>query len=66
MWRKEDVIRKLKDDQGKESLRDYAVRIGCTASLLSEVYNDLREPSPKLIEHLGLVRETIYREKRWR
>lgn len=69
MWRREEVIEKLKEDQGDDSLRGYAARIGCTASYLSQVYNGVREPSEKLLDHLNLERETvtIYKPKRrWR
>ena len=63
------MINRLKEDQGDDSLREHAARIGCTASYLSQVYNGVREPSGKLLDHLGLERETItiYRPKRrWR
>ena len=66
MWRREDVVQKLKEDQGKQSLRQYAETLGCSASLLSQVYNGMREPSEELLNRLNLERETIvvYKPKR--
>lgn len=79
MWRKEDmdesldqdgVIAKLREDQGDESLRNYADRVGCTASYLSQVCNGVRPPSDSLLDHLNLERRVIYVPKsgkrRWR
>jgi transcriptional regulator with XRE-family HTH domain len=69
MWRREDVIEKLRKDQGTRSLREYADVVGCSASLISQVYSGTREPSEELLDRLNLERETItvYKSKRrWR
>lgn len=70
MWRKDDVIEKLKEGQGKDSLRAYARTIGCSAAYLSDVYNGKREPGPKLLDHLDLERKEIktvtYQKRRWK
>lgn len=69
MWRKEEVVEKLKEDQGEQSLREYAHTVGCSASYLNDVYSGRREPGPKLLDHLNLERKetVIYVQKRrWR
>lgn len=79
MWRKEDVdesleqdqvLAELQKDQGDDSLRNYANRIGCSASYLHQVYNGVRPPSDTLLNHLNLERRVIYVRKtdnrRWR
>ncbi len=70
MWRKEEVIQKLRGAQGNQSLRSYARSIGCSAAYLSDVYLGKRNPGPKFLDHLGLERETVttvtYRKRRWR
>jgi len=71
MWRREDVVKKLRDEQGERSLRKYAVSIGCSVSYLSEVYNGTRDPGEKLLNHLGLecqkiVTVTYVPKRRWR
>lgn len=68
MWRKDDVVEKLRKEQGERPLREYASAIGCSAATLSLVYTGKREPAKKLLDHLNLECETvktkIYREKR--
>jgi hypothetical protein len=68
MWRKEDVIKKLKTQQGKDSLRSYARSIGCSAAYLSDVYRGNREPGPLILDHLDLEKtvtvKTEYRRRR--
>ena len=70
MWRKEDVVEKLHEEQGERSLRSYATAIGCSASYLSDVYNGKREPGPKLLDHLDLERKEVttvtYVKRRWK
>ena len=55
MWRKEDVIEKLRKEQGERPLRDYATEIGCSAATLSQIYNNNRDPGDKILDHLGLT-----------
>lgn len=70
MWRKEDIISKLKQDQGERSLRAYAASIGCSAAYLSDVYRNRRDPGPKLLRHLNLQRKSVttvtYIERKWK
>lgn len=70
MWRKEDVIQKLREDQGKLPLRKYAQVVGCSTTSIAQVYNGTREPSEKILDHLNLEREivVVYRPKqrRWK
>lgn len=65
MWRKEDVIKKLKADQGTRSLRQYAAAIGCSTSNIAQTYSGAREPSKQLLDYLNLEKEEVqYREKK--
>jgi hypothetical protein len=74
MWRKEDVVQKLQEGQGHDqSLRSYANQIGCSAAYLSDIYNGLRDPGPKILDHLNLtatkittVTYTPKESKKWR
>lgn len=71
MWRKEDVIEKLREDQGDRSLRKYATAIGCTAAYLSDIYNNRRDPGPMILDHLNLTANkvttvTYTEKKKWR
>ena len=71
MWRKEDVIEKLREDQGNRSLRTYATVIGCTAAYLSDIYNNRRDPGPMILDHLNLTANkvttvTYTEKKKWR
>jgi hypothetical protein len=68
MWRREDVIEKLKKRQGSRSLRTYAKDIGCSPAYLSSVYNGQREPGKAILDHLNLeeIVTVAYRERRWR
>lgn len=70
MWRKEDVVRKLQEDQGEQSLRSYARSLGCSAAYLSDVYRGRRDPGPKLLARLNLERKAVttvtYQKRRWK
>lgn len=70
MWRKEDVIEKLRQDQGTRSLRTYAKDIGCSAAYISDIYNNRRDPGDLVLKHLGLQAEKVttvtYTERKWR
>lgn len=69
MLRKEEVIKKLKEDQGTRSLREYAPMLGYSASYLNDVYSGRREPSSKLLDHLNLERVqiiTYVTKRRWK
>jgi hypothetical protein len=69
MWRKEDVIEKLRQDQGTRTLREYAGIVGCSAGYLNDVYHNRRDPGSKILDHLkiDLVTTVAYTPKRkWR
>ena len=70
MWRKDEVVEMLRKKQGKDSLRKFAGRVGCSAAYLSDVYRGKRDPGPKLLDHLNLQREEVvtvtYVKRRWR
>ena len=70
MWRKEDVIEKLKEDQGERSLRAYATAIGCSPAYLSDIYNNRRDPGKMVLDHLNItatkVTTVTYTERKWR
>ena len=66
---KENIVRLLRERQGTQSLRAYARSLNCSAAYLSDVYADKREPGPKLLEALGIAKETKIIRKtiyRWR
>lgn len=65
------MIEKLRQEQGDRPLRDYAEEIGCSASTLSQIYNNNRDPGDKILDHLNLtankITQVVYTEKRkWR
>lgn len=70
MWRREDVIEKLKEEQGERPLRDYAEEIGCSAATLSQIYNNNRDPGDLVLKHLNLTANKVttvtYTERKWR
>jgi len=72
MWRKEDVIKQLKDEQKAKtlSLRAYAKTLCVSPSYLSDVYGGRRDPGPALLDHLELERKVVttvtYVKRRWR
>jgi len=72
MWRKEDVIKQLQDEQKakKLSLRAYAKSLRVSPSYLSDVYRGRRDPGPVLLDHLELDRKVVttmtYVKRRWR
>lgn len=70
MWRREDVIEKLRQKQGDRPLRDYAAEVGCSTATLSQLYNNNRDPGEKILKHLGLtatkVTTVTYTPKKWR
>ena len=69
MWRKEDVVKKLRSEQGEQSLRSYATVIGCSAPYLSDIYRGRRDPGPKILKRFGLQKQTktvvTYTKRRW-
>lgn len=80
MWRKEDMEEKPENEvspelqgaideaRGAQNLRAYAQTVNVSASYLSQVYNGVRPPSKKLLDHLDLERQVTYvkKKRRWR
>jgi hypothetical protein len=72
MWRKDDVVKQLQDEQKakKLSLRSYAKSLRVSPSYLSDVYRGRRDPGPALLDHLELDRKVVttvtYVKRRWR
>lgn len=53
-----DPISIIRENMIGKSLRSYALELGISAAYLSDVLNDKREPGPKILDALGLERET--------
>ncbi len=74
MWRKEDMdenTKKEADPEVKQAIdeaRSSDNLSGVNASYVSQVYNGLRPPSEKLLDHLNLERRIIYvkKKRRWK
>jgi lambda repressor-like predicted transcriptional regulator len=71
MWRREDIIERLKKQQGDRSIRDYAAEIGCSAATLSQIYNNKRDPGKLILDHLDIIQNKItvviyVPKRRWR
>jgi hypothetical protein len=67
---REEVIEKLKKNQGEQSMRSYASTLGCSAAYISDVYAGKRDPGPLLLDTLGLECKVeitkTYQKRRWR
>lgn len=57
----EDVIATLKQRQGNRTNVDMARELGVTKAYLGDLYMGRRTPGPAILEHLGMVKETVYR-----
>lgn len=55
-----EVRKLLQKRQGKETQVAYAKRIGISPAYLSDIYAGKRDPAKKVLDYLGLKRETIY------
>lgn len=60
-----EVITMLKAKQGRQSMREFAKVLGCSAPYLSDIYRGNRDPGPLILNYLGLEkvvkREITYR-----
>lgn len=54
--RHEQVIKLMRAKQGDRSLREFGVEVDCSAAYLSDIYAGKRQPGPKILKPLGLVR----------
>jgi hypothetical protein len=67
---RKQVIEKLREAQGGDSLRIFGERIRASAPYLSDIYLGRRTPGPKILSFLGLekiqmrVSEPKYRKAR--
>lgn len=71
MWRKEDVIQRLKEKQkhGNMSLRALAKSANCTAAYISDIYNGNRNPGEKILDYLDISTQEIdykIKERKWK
>jgi transcriptional regulator with XRE-family HTH domain len=59
---RDGIIRFLKKEQGKRSLRTFAKDIGVSVSYLSDLYLGRRDPGPAILERFGMWKEvkTVY------
>ena len=53
---REAITQKLRKGQGAMSLQDYAKRLGCSATYLSDIMCERRDPGPKILRLLKLRR----------
>lgn len=51
---RKQVIAKLKEAQGDDSLRIFGQKVDVTASYISDIYLGRRAPGPKILKFLGL------------
>jgi transcriptional regulator with XRE-family HTH domain len=63
-----DVLRLLREKQGKRTLRDFAKVIGVSVAYLSDIFLLRRNPGPAILKYLELRQErivsvTYYEEK---
>lgn len=61
---KAEVIKLIRKMQGSASIRAFAREIGVSAAYLSDIYHNKRNPGPRVLEALRLVRETKTRYRR--
>ncbi len=55
---KHELIDFIRQKQGQSSLRAFATEVGCSAAYLSDIYAGKREPGPKVLEFLGVIKQT--------
>jgi transcriptional regulator with XRE-family HTH domain len=54
----DDLIKMLKREQGKKSLRQFAEEIGISAPYLSDIYKGRRMGGKKVLDYFGLEKTT--------
>lgn len=64
VWTKEELIQWLYAQQGDRTQKEFASVMGCTSAYLSDVYAGKRDPGPKILKAMGLVKQVTY--KKWR
>ena len=60
---REDVIKLMRKRQGGRTDADFARELGISAPYLFEIYKGTRDPGDKVLDALGLQRETVYRKE---
>ena len=56
---REEVVQRLREDQGQRSLRQFAKDLGCSASFISDVYQGRRHPGNRLLAMFGIRQITV-------
>lgn len=56
---RKDVIRILRERQGKLSINKFAAELGVSQPHLSDIYNGKRDPGEKVLSKIGLARKTV-------
>lgn len=59
---RDKLIKRLEKLQGERSRQELAASLEISPAYLSDIFNGNREPGPKLLEKLGLVRIVTYAE----
>ncbi len=60
---KKQALAVIRKEMGKTGQNEFARELGVSPAILSTSLTDYREPSPKLLEAVGLERVTAYRRK---
>lgn len=56
-----DISKILVAEKGNETITNFATRLGCSASYVTDVMNNKQSPGPKIYRALG-----VEKPKRWR
>lgn len=60
---REEVVKLMRKRQGKLTDAAFARELGISPPYLFDIYNGKRDPGDKLLEALGLQKETVYRRE---
>lgn len=60
---REDVIKLMRKKQGQRTDAEFARELGISAPYLFEIFRGTRDPGDKVLEALGLQKETVYRKE---
>lgn len=55
---REQVVKLLRKQQGKQSLRAFAAILDVTPAYLSDIYRNRRDPGPKILNLLEIDKQT--------
>jgi predicted transcriptional regulator len=55
-----EVVALMRAEQGDMTLREYAKILHVTAAALSDIYNERRNPGPKILKRLKICRKRVY------